>query len=126
MIVGIGIDIVRNDRIKRATEIWGERFLNRIYTSREQEYCRRRSKAYLHFGARFAVKEAMIKAAGTVRPNGIQWKDIEIENLESGQPVVRVTGRFEKILLQKHVDHIHVSMSHDNGYAVGQVVLESR
>lgn len=126
MIVGIGIDIVQSGRIKEAIEKWEKRFLNRIFTSLEQEYCLRHKAPHLFFGGRFAVKEAMFKAIGTGWRGGVQWKEVAVTNLPSGQPVVSVSGKIKALLEDKKVDKIHVSITHDTDYSVGQVILESR
>ncbi|MBI1823011.1 MAG: holo-ACP synthase [Nitrospirae bacterium] len=126
MIIGIGIDIVQSRRIKEAIEKWEKRFLNRIFTPPEQEYCLRHKSPHLFFGGRFAVKEAMFKALGTGWRGGVQWKEIQVENLQSGQPVVQVFGKIKEILRQREVEKIHVSISHDTDYSLGEVILESR
>jgi holo-[acyl-carrier protein] synthase len=126
VIVGVGIDIVQSGRIKEAIGKWENRFLNRIFTSLEQEYCLGHKNPHLFFGGRFAVKEAMFKALGTGWRGGVQWKEIQVENLKSGQPVVQVFGKIKEILQQKNVAQIHVSISHDTDYALGEVILESR
>jgi len=126
MIVGIGIDIVRSERIKEAIEKWEKRFLNRIFTPLEQEYCFRHKGPHLFFGGRFAVKEAMFKALGTGWSGGVQWKEVQIENLPTGQPIVQVSGKIKELLGHKKVEWIHVSITHDTDYSLGQVILESR
>ena len=126
MVVGIGIDIVQLGRIKEAIEKWEKRFLNRIFTPLEQEYCLRHKTPHLFFGGRFAVKEALFKAIGTGWRQGVQWKEVEVSNLPTGQPVVSVSGKIKALLDEKKVDQIHVSITHDIDYSVGQVILESR
>lgn len=126
MIIGIGIDIVRTHRIKEAIEKWEGRFLDRIFTRGEQDYCNRHPNPHLFFGGRFAVKEAMFKALGTGWRGGVQWKEAEVGHLPGGQPVVHVYGKIKELLQEKNVGRIHVSLSHDADYSLGQVILESR
>ena len=126
MIIGIGIDIVRAERIQKAVEKWGRRFLDRIFTPGEQAYCLQRNPSSLFLGGRFAVKEALLKAAGTGWSGGVRWRDIETGNLPGGKPFVQVSGRVSELLADKKVTLIHVSISHDTDYSVGQVILESR
>jgi len=126
MVVGIGIDIVQSGRIEKAIKKWEKRFLNRIFTPLEQEYCLHHKSPHLFFGGRFAVKEAMFKAIGTGWRGGVQWKEVEVRNLSTGQPVVSVSGKIKALLMEKKVEWIHVSITHDTDYSVGQVILESR
>ena len=124
MVIGIGIDIVKTCRIREAIEKWEKRFLNRVYTPGEQDYCFRHKDPHLFLGGRFAVKEAMFKAMGTGWQAGIKWKDVEVDHLPGGQPMVRVFGRIKEILEGKNVKTIHVSITHDADYSLGQVILE--
>ena len=126
MIVGIGIDIVRTGRIKEACEKWEKRFLDRIFTAEEQAYCLRHKSPHHWLGGRFAVKEAMFKAIGTGWRKGVRWVDVETGNHPGGKPFVTVSGKIKEILSEKNVAVIHVTISHDTDYSVGQVILEGR
>src|SRR3990172_9250612 len=86
MIVGIGADIAEVQRVREAIERHGERFLQRVFTAQEIGYCRRYRNVYERFAARFAAKEAAMKALGTGWRRGITWRDIEVTNAASGQP----------------------------------------
>jgi holo-[acyl-carrier protein] synthase len=123
MIVGIGIDLVKNERIKAAVERWRERFLKRIFTPGEQDYAYTHTLPYPHLSGRFAVKEAMLKALGTGLRKGVRWAEIEVFNNPQGKPEVKVTGRAQELLLEQGVTTIHVSITHDNEYSIGQVIL---
>src|SRR5262245_52720442 len=92
MIIGIGIDVIQNDRIRESVEKFGDRFLNRIYTEGEQAYCKNCVNPAIHFAARFAAKEAAFKALGTGWAAGVKWKDIEVERLASGKPELHLHG----------------------------------
>jgi len=121
MIAGTGIDIVEVERIKSAVEKWGESFLNRVFTDSEISYARRRRFSSEHLAARFATKEAVLKAFGDNK--WVDWKNIEIFNTESGKPGIRLYGYLGKLKKQRKIDNIVVSMSHTKDYAVANVIL---
>ena len=123
MIHGIGIDIVRNDRIRRAVEAWGKRFLNRIYTEGELSYCYRRKDPYPSLAARFAAKEAFVKAMGG--RTSARWTDIEISNDRSGKPVLHARGEFLRLLEGRLLQQPQVSLSHEKEYSIACVVIET-
>jgi holo-[acyl-carrier protein] synthase len=122
-ILGIGADMVRRARIESAVKQWGERFLGRIFTPRERDYCFKFRDPYLHLAGRFAVKEAVFKALGTGWSRGVAWKEIETTNAPSGQPQVAVSGRVAALLRALGGDEIFVTISHDTDYSIGQVVI---
>ncbi len=124
MIIGTGIDIVSVRRIKEAEIKWGERFLNRIFTEGELKYSLNHKSPHIHLAARFASKEAMMKALGTGHRDGVVWKDIEVINKESGKPEMILHGKTKDLAGSMGVRNIHVSIAHDEGYAVAQVVIE--
>ena len=123
MIVGIGIDLVKISRIRRAVEKWDRRFLDRVFTESEQQYCRTRLNPPQHFSGRFAVKEAVFKSLGAGRKLGIRWNEIEILNASQGRPFVKVSGTAKQRMDELGVTEVHISISHDTDYAIGQVVL---
>ncbi len=114
MILGIGNDIIEIDRIKSNIERYQQRFLDRIFTSREQAYCLKRKEPAIHFAGRFAAKEAIVKALGTGFSQGISWLDIEICNDEKGKPTVIVSP-----YIAEHFDcpNLSISISHCRDYA---------
>ena len=115
-----GVDIIEIPRIRQVLERYGERFLERVYTSGEIAYCRGRPP---NLAARFAAKEATMKALGTgVR--GVGWKDIEVVRQESGEPSVRLHGRAERRAERLGVQEISLSLSHSEDYAVAFVVIQ--
>jgi holo-[acyl-carrier protein] synthase len=122
-VVGIGLDLVKIERIRHLTERWQERFLSRLYTEAERHYCFRRASPYASLAGRFAVKEAMVKALGTGWAAGIRWTDIQVLPNSHGQPVATAGGQTATLLRQAGVTGIHVSLSHDADYAVAQVML---
>jgi holo-[acyl-carrier protein] synthase len=123
MIVGIGLDLVKIDRIRSIAERWQARFLDRLYTKAERRYCLARPSPYASFAGRFAAKEAVLKALGTGWSDGIRWQDIQVLNDRTGQPRATVTGRVKTLMRRAGVTNIHISLSHDTDYAVAQAVL---
>ncbi len=118
----VGIDIIEIERIAETYKRFGERFLRRIYTDAEIAYCRGRAP---QLAARFAAKEAMMKALGTgVR--GVGWRDIEIVRSRGGPPAIRLSGRAAKVAERQGMLHSALSISHSREYAVASVVIEKR
>lgn len=123
MILGNGIDLVKNQRIAALIDKYGDHFLNKIYTENEIKYCRNKSAAAVSFAARFAAKEALLKALGTgMRKNS--WKDIEVINNELGKPEIILSGKTEVLAESKNVKSIFLSMSHEKKYSIAQIILE--
>ena len=120
MVKAIGIDIIEIERIKEAINRWGDRFLNRIYTPWEINYCREKVFPEYSFAARFASKEAVLKAIGTGADKGIKWTSIEVVNDRNGQPSVKLGGRVRELIGS---GEILISMSHSRNYAVAQAIL---
>jgi len=124
MIVGIGTDIIEVKRIQEAIDKYGERFLRRIFTAVEIEYCSARKTAPLHYAGRFASKEAAFKALEQGWGGEVSWKDVEVWNEPSGAPRLRLYGKALEIAQSKKVTASHVSISHINDLAAAVVVLE--
>ena len=115
-----GVDIIEIPRIQQVFDRYGQRFLERVFTPGEIDYCRGRAP---NLAGRFAAKEATMKALGTgVR--GVDWKDIEVVRAESGAPSVKLHGRAKKRAEQLKVGEISLSMSHSREYAVAFVVAQ--
>jgi holo-[acyl-carrier protein] synthase len=124
MISGIGIDVVQNDRIRDSIQRFGDRFLNRIYTQGEIDYCRKCSQPEIHYAARFAAKEAAFKALGTGWAAGVKWKDVEIERLPSGKPELRLHGEALNHATSAGAQRFYVSLTHDQLVSCAVVILE--
>lgn len=124
MIYGIGIDIVKVERIKAAVEKWGNDFLQRVFTEKEISYCYEKRDPYLSLSVRFAAKEALIKAAGSKAP--VSFRDIEIVNQETGSPAIRIGGRLADFFIEKEIAFSHLSLSHEREYGIASVVLEGK
>ncbi len=123
MIIGTGIDMVEISRIKNAAKKWQKNFLLKIFTDKELEYSNEKTSSYQHLAARFAAKEAVLKALGSGLTSRMEWRDIEVWNEESGKPNVRLTGEVERVSTALGVKNIIISMSHTRTYAVASVIL---
>ncbi len=122
MISGIGVDIIEVDRIKKALDEWGDKFLKRVFTDRELSYARTKKFSQENLAARFACKESVLKAFGDTRV-GIQLKNIEILNDQKGKPEVVLHGEAKEFAEKNNLTNIMVSMSHTNNYAVSNAIL---
>ncbi len=120
MLEGLGIDMVEVGRIKKAIDRWGERFLHRVFTSEERDYCERKAHPEQSFAARFAAKEAVLKTIGTGLSDGISWTDVEVVNDKSGKPEVRLG---EKITRRIGNKKILLSISHTKEFAIAFAIL---
>ena len=121
MRVKCGVDIIEIARVKDSIEDLGTKFLNRVFTQKEIEYCENREKTkYEHYAARFAVKEATFKAISEMIDNKylISWKDIQTTNDEQGRPKVEILTT-----VNKDIENIDVSISHCKEYAIANVVV---
>src|SRR6266850_412759 len=112
MITGIGIDVIQNERIRDSIQRFGDRFLNRIYTEGEMEYCKKCAQPDIHYAARFAAKEAAFKALGTGWAAGVKWKDVEVERLKSGKPELHLYGEALAKATAMGTKRLHVSLTH--------------
>jgi holo-[acyl-carrier protein] synthase len=124
MIVGTGVDLAEVPRIRESIERFGDRFVSRIYTEREIAYVQKKANKYERYAARFAAKEAGMKALGTGWRRGIQWKDFEVANLPSGRPTLLLHGEAERIAQQMGVTTIHLSLTHTAENALAYVLFE--
>ena len=124
MVIGVGIDVVQNQRIRESLEKFGARFLNRIYTEIEAGYCNKCADPGIHFAARFAAKEAAFKALGTGWAAGVKWKDVEVQRLASGQPELHLYGEALVRATSMGATRFHVSLTHDQLVSCAVVLLE--
>ncbi|HBA72873.1 MAG: holo-[acyl-carrier-protein] synthase [Geobacteraceae bacterium GWC2_55_20] len=124
MIHGIGVDIAATDRFQRFLDQGNNALLERLFTSAELSTCRNRKDAASCFAARFAAKEAFLKALGTGLRDGISWHDIEVVNDKLGKPELTLSGRAAELYQARGLRNALLSMSHDGGHAVAMVVLE--
>jgi holo-[acyl-carrier protein] synthase len=126
VIVGSGIDLVEIERIEQSVKRFGQRFLDRVYTTAEQAYCMRKRNSAESFAARFAAKEAAAKALGTGISRGVNWLEIEVVREPSGRPTIRFHGRASEIAEQMNVAHVALSLTHTAVLAMASVVLENQ
>jgi holo-[acyl-carrier protein] synthase len=124
MILGSGVDIVAVGRVRAVLERQKTRFIERVFTPEEQRYCNAHRDPAPHYAARFAAKEAFLKALGTGWSSGIRWVDVEIRREEGRAPVIQTHGEAGQIAARMQVRAIHVSLSHSDENAVATVVLE--
>jgi len=118
VIKGIGVDLVAVERIERMAETWGDKFLTRVYTEKELQYCLQRRRRYEHLAGRFAAKESFIKASG----NKLPLANIEVVSLENGEPALRLDSDS-----RRGREQVHLSITHDGSYALAMVIIsESR
>jgi holo-[acyl-carrier protein] synthase len=125
VIVGIGIDLAEVSRIREAIERHGQRFIQRIYTEKEIAYVERKANKYERYAARFAAKEAGMKAIGTGWKRGVRWRDFEVTNLSSGRPTLQLHGEAAKFAEQLGVRNIALSITHTAAEGMAIVILES-
>jgi len=123
---GIGVDIVETARIRSSMERFGDRFLRRVFTDGEREYCGAMPAPERHYAARFAAKEAVSKAFGTGIGKHVGWRDVEVKRKESGEPFVELHGAAEELAGREGIVRVLISLSHSDHYAVANTVLIGR
>jgi len=121
MVIGIGIDIIEINRIKKNIEKHGDKFLSRVFTSNEIDYCLPKSNKYQHFAARYAAKEAVYKALASGCQEGLSWQDVEISNEPNGMPVANVSGKLKKFFSDDK--QLKISMSHSRNYVTCVAII---
>jgi holo-[acyl-carrier protein] synthase len=124
LIYGTGIDIIEVERIRNVMERDGG-FKNKIFTEAEIQYCESKRNKYQHYAARFAAKEAFMKAVGTGWRFGIRFAEIEIYHDDLGKPFIRGYAKAEKLLTNEKISKIHVSLSHLKEMATAIVIIEN-
>ena len=124
MIVGTGVDITEVARIKAAVERFGDRFLKRVFTPEEVRYCMAMVNSHERLAARFAAKEAAMKAIGTGLRRGVTWQDVEVVRLPGGRPELRLCGQAAEFASRLGCKRTHLSLSHTAEQAIAHVILE--
>jgi len=125
MISGIGIDTVDIARFRRFLDEGNQAIIARLFNREERDRCSVRKDAASCYAARFAAKEAFLKALGSGLRDGISWHDMEIVNNESGKPELLLAGRARELFEKQGLGAVFLSLSHDGGQAVAMVVLEA-
>jgi holo-[acyl-carrier protein] synthase len=125
MVLGLGTDLIETRRLQESIDRYGERFLERIFTTGEIAYCLRKKKnAAESFAARFAAKEAGAKALGTGISRGVSWKEFEVRREASGRPTLHLSGRAAELAEAMGVRRIQLSLTHSRELALAVVVAE--
>ena len=125
MIVGLGLDIAEIDRIEAAITRHGAPFLERVFTPGEVAYCERYRNKFERYAARFAAKEAAMKALGTGWRRGVRWRDIEVTREPSGKPTLRLEGIAKQVAEALGVKNISLTITHSGNWALAEVIFES-
>jgi len=125
MIVGLGVDIAEIDRVEKAIRRYGDAFLDRVFTPEEVLYCERHKNKFERYAARFAAKEAAMKALGTGWKKGVRWRDIAVKNEPGGKPGLYLSGKAGEHAARLGAKRFSLSMSHTSNLALAQVILES-
>ena len=124
MIVGAGVDLAEVPRIRATIERFGARFIDRVFTPAEIAYVQRKANRFERYAARFAAKEAGMKAIGTGWRHGVRWQDFEVANLPTGKPTLRLHGVAAAVAARLAVRNISLSLTHTAEYGLAQVILE--
>jgi holo-[acyl-carrier protein] synthase len=125
VIVGLGLDIAEIDRIAAAITRHGTPFIERLFTPGEVSYCESHKNRYERYAARFAVKEAAMKALGTGWRHGVRWRDFEVTRERGGKPGLRLEGVARAFADRLGVKQISVSITHSGNLALAQVIFEN-
>lgn len=120
---GMGVDLAQIPRFRRAVERWDDRFLRKVFTDDEIAYCRDRRDPIPHLAARFAAKEAALKALGTGLALGTRWREVEVRRAPGQAPTLTLTGRCQALAAARGADTALLSLTHDGDYALAQVLL---
>ena len=125
MIVGTGIDIAEVPRIAESIQQFGELFLRRIFTDQEIRYCDSKANRVERYAARFAAKEAAMKAIGTGWRHGVRWRDFEVQRAPGSRPTLAFSGKAAEFAARLGMTRASLSLSHTSSEAIAQVILES-
>lgn len=120
---GIGVDLVRIARVRQLIDRWDQRFLSRVFTAEELSYCLGRKRPEQHLAARFAAKEAALKALGTGLSFGVRWREIEVRRDRGEAPTIHFSGRMRDLSEERGATGNLVSLTHDGEYAMAHVLL---
>ncbi|ETZ06752.1 holo-[acyl-carrier-protein] synthase [Holospora obtusa F1] len=121
-VVGLGVDLLEVSRLKKKIQRHGENFLNRVFTEKEQSYCREKLNCYGHYASRFCAKEAFVKALGWGISNRCSWLDIEVFHDEKGRPNLNISEKVYTYLPWSRIT-THLSISDEKHYACATVIL---
>ncbi|MEI8121478.1 MAG: holo-ACP synthase [bacterium] len=123
-VIGTGVDLVENERLRVLLERWGDRFKSRVFLASEQAYCDSKASPWLYYAGRFAVKEAVSKAFGTGIGPDLGWLDMEvIKNPDSGAPSLALSEQGRLLAERRRVSRVLISLSHTHNFAVAHALL---
>lgn len=125
MIVGTGIDIAEVPRIAESIERFGDRFIQRVFTDEEIQYCESKANRMERYAARFAAKEAAMKALGTGWNHGVRWRDVEVIRKPGGRPTIQFHGKAAEFATKMSAKNVSLSISHTKEQAIASVILET-
>ena len=125
MIVGTGIDVAEVPRIAESIQRFGDRFLRRVFTEGEMKYCDSKANRVERYAARFAAKEAAMKALGTGWNRGVRWRDIEVVRQAGSRPTIQFHGTAAEFATRLNARNVALSLSHTAEQAIASVILES-
>jgi holo-[acyl-carrier protein] synthase len=124
MIIGTGVDLVDIARFRKVIERLKDRFVLRVFTPGEQEFCNAHRDPIPHFAVRFAAKEALFKALGTGWARGVTWLDVEVRRERQDAPTMILFGEARRLCSAKQAQRVHLSLSHSDQWAIAMVILE--
>src|SRR5581483_2155013 len=124
MIVGTGIDIAEVPRIAESIERFADRFIQRVFTDGEIQYCESKANRMERYAARFAAKEAAMKALGTGWNHGVRWRDVEVIRKPGGRPTIQFHGKAAEFATKMSAKNVSLSISHTKEQAIASVILE--
>jgi len=126
VVLGVGIDMIEIDRVEETIARFRDRFLSRVFTRAEREYCQSKKKgAAQSYALRWAAKEAVAKALGTGIRAGVDFKDIEVVSDRLGRPAVKLARGAARVAAERRIARVHLSLSHDGPHAVAFAVAEA-
>jgi holo-[acyl-carrier protein] synthase len=124
LIIGTGVDLAEVPRIRASVERFGSRFTERVFTPAEISYAESKANRFERYAARFAAKEAGMKALGTGWRAGVRWRDLEVANVPGGRPTLRLHGVAQEIAARNGVKQISISLTHTAEYGLAYVIFE--
>ena len=124
MIIGTGVDLVEIDRFRKVIERLKNRFILRVFTANEQQFCNEHRDPVPHFAVRFAAKEALFKALGTGWAKGVTWLDVEVRRERQDAPTMVLRGEAQRLSSSMGASKVHLSLSHSDQWAIATVILE--
>jgi holo-[acyl-carrier protein] synthase len=125
LIIGTGVDLAEVPRIRASVERFGSRFTERVFTAAEIAYAESKANRFERYAARFAAKEAGMKALGTGWRAGVRWRDLEVANAPGGRPTLRLHGVAQEIAARNGVKQISISLTHTAEYGLAYVIFEA-